>query len=222
MILVEIAVESYEGVMAAAAGSADRIELCADLDAGGLTPSEELTRRVLSDVATPVFPMIRPRAGDFTYSAAEIGAMCRMIEMMRALGAHGLVAGALTHTNQIDLHATRDLVDAAAGLPFTFHRAFDRIANQQAALEQLIDLGVTRVLTSGGAATALAGAERLRALVRQANGRIAILAGAGIRESNVRDIVEASGVSEVHTRLISHAGEQLTAERVQHFRNCIA
>jgi copper homeostasis protein len=113
--------------------------------------------------------------------------------------------------------ATAALVSAAAGAPLTFHRAFDRVADQTAALDQLMELGVRRVLTSGGAATAVEGSERLRELVAQSAGRIAILAGGGVRESNVRDLVVRAGVHEVHTKL-TNGGEELTADRVRAFR----
>jgi copper homeostasis protein len=217
VILIELAVESLAGAQAAAAGGADRLELAPDLAAGGLTPSGELTSRVLDGVDLTIFAMVRPRAGDFNYSASEVAAMCETIERLRALGVHGVVAGALTDARQVDQRATATLVSAAAGLPFTFHRAFDRAVDQLAGLEQLIDLGVTRVLTSGGAPTALEGSARLRALVEQSAGRIAILAGGGVRESNVRDVLLLTGVSEVHTKLTDQ-NEELTAARVQSFR----
>ena len=217
MILIELAVESAAAAQAAAAGGAHRIELCADLSVGGLTPSDELTRTVLADVDIPVFVMIRQRAGDFTYSRPELAEMCNALEKMRALGVHGVVAGALTNSGVIDRAATATLVSAAAGMPFTFHRAFDRAVDQSAALEQLVELGVTRVLTSGGAPTAFEGSARLRALVAQSAGRIAILAGGGVRESNVSDVVLLTGVSEVHTKLTDRIGEELTAARVQAF-----
>jgi copper homeostasis protein len=217
VILVELAVESLAGAQAAAAGGADRIELAPELTVGGLTPSDELTRRVLDGVDIPIYAMVRPRAGDFVYSASEIAEMCDTIKRLHALGVHGVVAGALTDAHKIDLAASAALLSAAAGLPFTFHRAFDRVVDQSAALEQLAELGVTRVLTSGGARTALEGSARLRALVEQSAGRIAILAGGGVRESNVRDVVLLTGVSEVHTKLTAE-GEELTAAHVQSFR----
>ena len=221
MILIELAVELHADAQAAAAGGADRIELAADLHAaGGLTPSDELTTNVLSDVAIPIFAMVRPRPGDFVYSLDEIDDMCRTIERMRAMGVHGIVSGALTDANVIDTTATASLVAAAGGMPLTFHRAFDRVRDQPDALEQLIELGVTRVLTSGGAATALEGSAMLRALVEQSAGRIAILAGGGVRESNVSELVSRTGVNEVHTKL-SDAREGLTTERVLRFRRSL-
>ncbi len=217
-MLVEVAVESLDAARAAAAGGADRIELVTDLSIGGVTPSEELTGNVRDDVDVTVFVMVRPRGGDFVYSPHELAGMCTAIDRMHTLGVHGVVAGALTNHGEIDVGATRALVSAAAGLPFTFHRAFDRARDQFRALEQLVDLGVTRVLTSGGAATALAGVDRLRALVDQSAGRIAILAGGGVRETNVAELVRGTRVTEVHTRLTDHGAEMLTPERVRRFR----
>ncbi|HEY0810583.1 MAG TPA: copper homeostasis protein CutC [Longimicrobiales bacterium] len=217
MILVELAVESLAAAQVAAAGGAHRIELAPDLALGGLTPSDELTCNVLAGIDIPVFVMVRPRGGDFVYSDRELADMCETIERLRVLGAHGVVSGALTKSYEIDIEATTALVSAAAGLPFTFHRAFDRAVDQSSALEQLIDLGVTRVLTSGGAATALDGSAKLRALVKQSAGRIAILAGGGVRESNVAEVVSSTGVSEVHTKLIDTTAEELTVAHVQAF-----
>jgi copper homeostasis protein len=217
VILIELAVESLAAAQAAAAGGADRIELAPELTVGGLTPSDELTKSVVDHVDSPIFAMVRPRAGDFIYSAREIAEMCGTIEKLRALGVHGVVTGALASSRAIDLDATAALVAVAADLPLTFHRAFDRAADLSLALEQLVDLGVARVLTSGGAPTALEGSARLRALVEQSAGRIAVLAGGGIRESNVRDVVSLSGVKEVHTKLTDR-GEDLTTAAVQSFR----
>jgi copper homeostasis protein len=221
MILIELAVETVAAAKAAATGGAHRIELAPDLSAGGLTPSDELTSSVLANVAIPVFAMVRPRPGDFIYSEREIADMCRTIDRLRGLGVHGIVTGALTSARDIDVAATAALISAAAGIPFTFHRAFDRAVDQVAALDQLIELGVTRVLTSGGAPTALEGSARLRELRAQSAGRIAILAGGGVRASNAREVVSRAGVSELHTKLIDGKGEELTVERVQHFRSAL-
>jgi copper homeostasis protein len=217
VILIELAVESLATAQAGAAGGADRIELAPELAVGGLTASDELTRSVVDQVDIPIFAMVRARAGDFVYSAREVADMCVTIERLRAIGVHGIVTGALTTSHTIDVAATVSLVAAASGIPLTFHRAFDRAADLSTALEQLIDLGVSRVLTSGGAPTALEGSAKLRALVEQSAGRIAILAGGGVRESNVRELVSRSGVKEVHTKL-TDSGEDLTAARVQRFR----
>lgn len=129
--------------------------------------------------------------------------MVRDVDLARLAGAAGIVIGALNANARIDIATTRELVRASKGLPVTFHRAFDYVSNLAEALDQLIEAGVTRVLTSGGANTALEGAPRIAALMKQADGRIRIIAGGGVRESNVREIIALTGVDEVHARIAS-------------------
>jgi copper homeostasis protein len=217
MIKVEVAVETLKSALAAEAGGADRLELCLDLANGGLTPDDILVRNVLQQTRIPVFMMVRPRPGDFVYDADEVDDMVRTIEQLRAAGAHGFVTGALTSGQEIDMHAMRAFIDAAGGLPLTFHRAFDRLADREGAIDQLIQLGVQRVLTSGGAASALEGAEALRALVARAQNRLTILAGGGVREDNVAEVIRRSGVSEVHTKLKERADEEVDVARMKQF-----
>jgi len=150
--------------------------------------------------------MIRPRGGSFVYEEGEIGVMLRDIELAKAMGARGIVVGALTADGRIDLKQTRALVRGAGDLPVTFHRAFDFATKAGESLEELIEAGVSRVLTSGGANTALEGAPRISALVSQARGRIGIVAGGGIRENNVHEVIALSGVNEVHARISSIVG----------------
>jgi copper homeostasis protein len=145
--------------------------------------------------------LVRPRGGDFVYSDAEIGIMLRDIHLAKSLGAKGIVTGALDTNAKIDMEKTRELVHVAKGLPVTFHRAFDYAANLGEAVDMLIDAKVSRILTSGGANTALEGAPRISALVKRAAGRIAIVAGGGVRESNVREVITLTGVTEVHARI---------------------
>ena len=203
MILVEAAVETLESALAAERAGADRIELCVNLDDGGTTPGTGLTAAVIDGTQLPIFVLIRPRAGDFVYADDEIDLMTRDVETAANIGIAGIVTGALTSDRRVDVEQTRALVKAAGGLPVTFHRAFDSAINMPDALEQLIDLGVTRVLTSGGAPTALEGAEVIAALVNQARDRITVVAGGGIREHNVSDVIARTGVREVHTRLVN-------------------
>ena len=205
MILVEAAVETLEAALAAERAGADRIELCVNLDDGGTTPSTGLTAALIDGTQLPVFVLIRPRAGDFVYTDDEIDLMSREVETAAIIGVAGIVTGALTSDYSVDVEQTRALVNAAAGLPVTFHRAFDSTMIKTDALEQLIDLGVTRVLTSGGAPTALEGAEVIAALVNQAGDRITVVAGGGIREHNVSDVIARTGVREVHTRFVGEA-----------------
>ncbi len=199
-ILLEAAVESLDDALAAIDGGADRLELCGDLKVGGVTPTDDLIATVLDRVDVPVFTMIRPRGGSFTYTATELKTMLASIDRARDLGVDGVVFGCLDSRSRLDRTMTETLVAASGGLEITFHRAFDRIVDQPETLEVLIDLGVHRVLTSGGAPDALAGADVLRDLVDRAGEDIIILAGGGVRPRTVRDIVEESGVCEVHAR----------------------
>ena len=202
MILIEAAVETLESALAAERAGANRIELCANLAVGGTTPDAGLIAAVAGRIRIPVFAMVRPRGGGFVYSNDEIEAMTREIEHAASIGIAGIVTGALTARDQLDVKHTRTLLNAAAGLPVTFHRAFDIVADPLNALEQLIDLGVSRVLTSGAAPTAAEGVDAIAALVNQARGRITIVAGGGIREHNARDVIASTGVAEIHTRFI--------------------
>ena len=205
MTLVEAAVETLDAALAADRAVADRLELCVNLDDGGTTPSTGLAAAVIDATKLPVFVLIRSRAGNFVYSDEEIDLMIREVETAGIIGVAGIVSGALRSDHTVDVGQTRALVDAAAGLPVTFHRAFDSTITGSDALEQLIDLGVTRVLTSAGAATALEGADVIAALVNQARDRISIVAGGGIREHNVSDVIRRTGAREVHTRFVGEA-----------------
>jgi copper homeostasis protein len=209
-IVIEAAVESLPGALAAEADGANRLELCANLSDGGTTPSVSLVAAVLDRTTLPVFAMIRPRGGGFVYSGEEIAAMTTDIARIKRLGVAGIVTGALTPDTRVDVECTRTLMTAAAGLPVTFHRAFDRAPNLAGALEQLIQLGVSRVLTSGGAATALEGASVIADLVEQARDRIAIIAGGGVREHNVDELIARTGVREVHARDVRGIPNALT------------
>jgi copper homeostasis protein len=195
---IEACVESLEAALAATAGGADRIELCTNLAAGGTSPDAATLAACLSRLTIPVFVMVRPRAGDFHYSAAERAGMVEEIWQVKAAGAQGIVTGALRPDATVDETLTRELIAAARPLPVTFHRAFDSCDDAEEALETLIVLGVTRVLTSGGAATAPEGAATIAKLVRRAAGRIGVMAGGGIAGHNVAALLHTTGVREVH------------------------
>ena len=152
-------------------------------------------------VAIPIFVIVRPRGGGFVYSDTELDVMRRDIVAARGLGADGVVIGPLGADGTVQEHQTRTLVDAAGNLPVTFHRAFDFVPDLDAALETLIEAGVSRVLTSGGAPTARDGAAKLASLVRQAGARLHVMAGGSVREEHVQALVDATGVREVHVRL---------------------
>ena len=209
MTLVEICIDDVDGAPIAEACGADRVEVCAALPEGGTTPSIGLVSAVLTRVSRiGVQVLIRPRAGDFVYSPAEVDVMLADIAAVRALPADvpvGFVVGALTADGAVDVPLLTRLVAAAGPHPVTFHRAFDTLPDLPAALPTLIDTGVSRVLTSGGAPTAADGAAVLRQLVSLADGRIQVLAGGSVRGSNVAALVAESGVPEVHLRATAPA-----------------
>tara|TARA_R110002096_G_scaffold40376_2_gene109832 strand:- start:2289 stop:3050 length:762 start_codon:yes stop_codon:yes gene_type:complete len=197
-VLVEVCVESVAGAYAAVVGGAQRIELCSSLAEGGLTPSAGLCEAVCAAIKVPVFAMVRPRAGDFLYDSTEVDVMARDIESLADRGAAGIVVGALSSDGRIDHRRMAEFVDLANGLPVTCHRAFDMCRDAEEGLEVLCDLGVKRVLTSGQKATAYDGRAQIRAAVQQADGRIEIMAGCGLRPDHVERLVEVTGVREVH------------------------
>lgn len=195
----EVCVDTVSGVLAAEEAGADRVELCAALFEGGLTPSLGTVERALARTSrVRVHPIIRPRGGDFCYDPDEVAAMVRDVELVRAAGAPGVVVGALAPDGSVDVPVLERLLAAADGLSVTFHRAFDLAADPFAALEALVGLGVHRVLTSGQEASALEGAPLIAELVRAAGDRIVVMAGAGVNHRNVTRIVAQTGVSEVH------------------------
>ena len=199
-ILVEAAVDSAEAALAAVEAGAERIELCANLDAGGLTPSVEALAELRPRLDVPILPMIRSRSGDFEYDADEMTTMLAQVRELRTLGADGFVFGALHGDRTIDAPATTRIIEAAEGRPVVFHRAFDRTPDLPGSLQVLIGLGIERVLTSGGAERAILGVDRLASLMRESRGRIGILPGGGIDGGNVHEIAARTGVTEVHAR----------------------
>lgn len=215
-ILVEAAVESLDDALAAVDGGADRLELCANLADGGTTPSADLIAEVVEQVSVPVFVMIRPRGGSFVYSTTELEDMRRSIDLARELDVDGVVFGVLNSSNRIDTIRTQSLIDVAAELSVTFHRAFDRVTDRVDALDTLIDLGIERVLTSGGAPTAAEGITALRELVEIAGEDIVILAGGGVRFQNVLELVDETGVHEVHARC------EMQADRIRAIRAALS
>ena len=199
-VLIEAAVETLDDALTAIAGGADRLELCADLDAGGTTPAQTLVADVLARVHVPVLVMIRPRAGGFVYSRAERDRMRDDIAIAIDLGAAGVVLGALDSTGGVDVPTTRELIGAARGSAVTFHRAIDETPDVLAAIDALASLGVARVLSSGTASTAIEGADTLAAMVERAGDALRVVAGGGVRAHNVAALVRRSCVREVHAR----------------------
>ena len=196
--LLEVCIASVEDAIAAAVGGADRLELNLALELGGLTPSLGLLAEVKRAVSLPIIAMVRPRAGDFCFSRREQTVMLRDAELLLAHEADGLACGALDAQGEIDLAFWSEFIQFAGERETVFHRAFDELQNQPRALEALIELGATRVLTSGAAATAWEGAEQLAQLAKQANGRIEILPAAGISAAGVAPLVHATGCRQIH------------------------
>jgi glucosamine--fructose-6-phosphate aminotransferase (isomerizing) len=196
-VLIEICVDSPQGLRDAVAGGADRIELCSALALGGLTPAPGLIA-LARDCPVPVRAMIRPRDGNFQFDGAERTAMLRDVDAVRAAGLGGIVIGALTPDGTLDIGLLRALVARAEGLDVTLHRAVDLLADPVAALDIAIDLGIATILTSGGAPTASEGMATITAMRARAGDRIEILAGSGVRASNVAALVARTGVRAVH------------------------
>lgn len=198
MYSFEICANSVRSCLAAQDGGAHRVELCAAIPEGGTTPSygEIALARELLHIKLHV--IIRPRVGDFMYSSLEIKSMLKDIEMCRKLGVDGVVFGCLTETGDVNMQLMNELIDASKGMSVTFHRAFDMCRNPQEALEQIIQLGCDRILTSGQQNTAEKGISLLKELNAQAAGRIILLAGSGVNAANIAKIAAETGIKEFH------------------------
>ncbi len=212
-VRLEICCGSLEDALLAEEGGADRVELCSALCVGGLTPSVGTMLEVCARVGIPVMAMVRPRAAGFHYRDSEIAVMQRDIAAALEAGAEGVVFGALHPDGSIDEASCRALRDAALGREVVFHRAFDVTPDPFRALDQLIGLGFTRVLTSGQRRTAREGAVTLKRLVERARGRIEILPGGGIRAHNVLEVVAATGCRQVHLSAFGALSDPSTAAR---------
>lgn len=196
---IEICANSVESAVKAQEGGAYRVELCAGIPEGGTTPSFgdiRMARQLLQK--TKLHVIIRPRGGDFLYSHLELEIMIHDIKVARQLGADGVVFGCLTSDGNVDIPAMKMLMNAVGNMDVTFHRAFDMCKNPQEALEQIIELGCSRILTSGQEADAFKGIPLLKELVKQADGRIIIMPGCGVNPNNIRRIAEETGTSEFH------------------------
>lgn len=195
--LLEVCVESFEDAERAVAAGAGRIEYCSALALGGLTPSPGALAR-MRDIDAPCMVMIRPRPGNFHYSQSELEIMKREIAIARDHGAAGVVFGVAEATGALDIAALREVMTECSGLQTTLHRVFDEVPDRMVALEQAIDLGFDRILTSGGATDAQTGAEQIAQLIAASHGWIAILPGAGIGADNACDILTITGANELH------------------------
>jgi copper homeostasis protein len=210
-ITIEIVCCSVADARAAEGGGADRVELCAALATGGLTPSLGTLAEVKGRTHLPVMAMIRPRPGGFCYSADDLAVMERDAELLVAHGADGLVFGALSEGGTVDEDACRRIITRAEGRQTVFHRAFDLTPDSFAALDTLIALGTTRVLTSGQQAAALGGANLIRRLREHTAGRIEILPGGGIRAHNAREVVTRTGCDQIHLAPMAHRADATAA-----------
>ena len=195
---IEICCGSIQSAANAKAGGAVRVELCQGLVEGGTTPSPATIQYAVRELGLKVFVLVRPRGGDFCYNELEVKTMEEDVAFCKEAGASGIVVGFLHPDGSIDTELTRRFVELSAPLPVTFHRAFDECADPLNALEQIIECGCARVLTSGCKPTAMEGAEMLQQLVKQADGRITILAGSGVTPENAVTLREKTGVKEIH------------------------
>jgi copper homeostasis protein len=196
--LIELCVEGIDGFLAAQEAGADRVELCASLMEGGLTPSLATIRAAVKAARIPVHVIIRPRGGDFLYSDAEFASMVEDIKALREEGVAGVVIGCLTPDGRIDEARTKALVEAARPMSVTCHRAFDMTADAREALEALVRCGVDRVLTSGQRDTAVEGIAILKSAVEQAAGRIVVMGCGALDAGNIRTVRDEAGLTEMH------------------------
>ena len=201
--LLEISVESVEAAMAAERGGAQRIEFCSNAREGGTTPSGELLRAVRERVGAPIFSMVRPRGGNFLYTHAEFELMQRDIDAAKEFRMDGVVLGLLDADGHVDIARTKELVNRARPLPVTFHRAFDECVDLREALEDVIQTGAARLLTSGGKRTAPEALEVLGDLVRIAGERLILMPGSGLHSGIIREAVAKTGAAEFHAGLSS-------------------
>jgi copper homeostasis protein len=201
--LIEIATTDFTTTKSAIEGGADRIELCAALTEGGTTPSYGTIKQCREKFEVQLFPIIRSRSGDFLYSDEEFQIMMDEVKLCKQLGCDGVVIGLLNNNGTIDVARTEKLIEVAYPLEVTFHRAFDRCRDPFDALEQLIQVGCQRILTSGQQPTAPQGIELIAQLVKAADERIIIMPGSGVRKENIKELAEKTGAVEFHSSLRS-------------------
>lgn len=196
---LEIATFTLDGALIAEKSGANRIELCENPNDGGTTPSYGMLKKARSLISIPIFPIIRPRGGDFVYSQYEFEAMKYDISLCKDLGYEGIVIGILDKDGHVDLERTSALVSLAQPLQVTFHRAFDRTKNAVESLEKIIDCGCSRILTSGQTPSVINGLDLIKDLIEKALDRIIIMPGSGLNSSNIEQIARTSKAKEFHT-----------------------
>lgn len=201
-MIKEACVESFEKALEAQNNGADRIELCENLSVGGTTPSYGTVKICLEKLNIPIFPIIRARGGNFVYSKDEIEIMKEDIKVFKDLGVKGLVLGCLTSDNKIDLELTKTLVNLAYPMEITFHKAIDEISNPLDYIEDLVNIGIKRILTSGGKATALEGKDLINEMIKKSNGRLKIVVAGKVTKENLNELSNLISADEFHGKLI--------------------
>ena len=207
--IIEIATTDFETTRNAIEGGADRIELCANLNEGGTTPSKGMIEQCRKIFNVPLFPIIRPRGGDFLYTEDEFQIMVQDIRYCKDVGCEGVVTGVLDHDGNIDLRRMEMLINAAYPMDITFHRSFDRCNDPFKALEELINLGCQRILTSGQQPAAPEGKDLIRDLITAADKRIIIMPGSGVRKENIKELADHTNATEFHSSLRSQVKSQM-------------
>ncbi|MCU1286765.1 MAG: copper homeostasis protein CutC [Acidobacteriales bacterium] len=213
-ILLEICAYSVEAAIIAQSSGADRVELCANRSVHGTTPAANDIQRARTELSIPLHAMVRPRGGDFVYSDAEFGAMKETILECRKVGVDGVVLGMLLPTGDIDMKRCRELVELARPMSVTFHRAFDVTRNSTKALEEIIKIGCERLLTSGHESSATEGSAMIAQLVKQAEQRIFIMPGAGVRADNLAELIRRTSATEFHSSACLH-GDLPNADEIR-------
>lgn len=195
---LEVIIDSVESAIEAEKGGADRLELCANLVEGGTTPSKGTVKKCIESVTTPINVMIRPRGGDFLYSEHELEIMKEDIAMAKALNANGVVIGLLNEDGGVDVENTKKLVALAQPMEVTFHRAIDMSNDLLKAVDDIIKTGANRILTSGGQQKAEEASSTIAEMVKHANGKILIMAGSGVNDTNIKKMISETGADEFH------------------------
>ena len=201
-MIKEACVESFEKALEAQNNGADRIELCENLSVGGTTPSYGTVKICLEKLNISIFPMVRARGGNFVYSKDEIEIMKEDIKVFKNLGVKGVVLGCLTSDNKIDLELTKTLVNLAYPMEITFHKAIDEISNPLDYIEDLVNIGIKRILTSGGKATALEGKDLINDMIKKSNGRLKIVVAGKVTKENLNELSNLISADEFHGKLI--------------------
>ena len=201
-MIKEACVESFEKALESQNNGADRIELCENLSVGGTTPSYGTVKVCLEKLNIPIFPMIRARGGNFVYSKDEIEIMKEDIKIFKELGVKGVVLGCLTSDNKIDLELTRELVDLAYPMEVTFHKAIDEITNPLDYIDDLVNIGIKRILTSGGKATALEGKDLINEMIKKSNKRLKVVVAGKVTKENLNELSNLICANEFHGKLI--------------------